>query len=165
MLPAVGSFNRTGSIVLLALAAHWNPAVLFRHRTGKTKGTIIMKPSKKSWPIKECDLSVLESIERKWIVFVLARSNTLGEAVEYLDMDETTLFKRRKKYDIPAPPRNSYDGPKLTKQEMADAFLASLVATAQATQPVAPPLNITFVPPTNPNPLPPAPTSPPNNAG
>ena len=106
--------------------------------------------SKKNLPIDMLKATTFELLERELIVFVLARTNTLGEAAWYLKMNRSTLGSKRKTYDIPTPVRNSYGGPKLTHKEMYDAFRASVTAPVQsaaAVQPVVPSLNMTFVPP------------------
>lgn len=87
-------------------------------------------------------------MEKVLIACILDHTNSLGEAGEYVPMKAAAFLTKRIKYDIPTPPRNSYDGPKLTQQQMVEVVFASLVAQAQAAQPVAPPPNVTFVPPT-----------------
>src|SRR5436189_4603620 len=108
-----------------------------------------MTKSKKNLPDDMLQATTFELFERELIVFVLDRTNTLGEAAWYLKMNRSTLGSKRKIYDIPTPVRNSYGGPKLTHKEMYDAFRASLAAPVQsaaAVQPVMPSLNMTFVP-------------------
>ena len=107
-----------------------------------------MNPSKKRSPKPKGELTALELVEKQLIICILAHTNSLGEAEEYAPVKAGAFHKRRIKYDIPTPPRNSYGGSKLTQQQMVDVFVASLVALAQAAQPVALPPNITFAPPT-----------------
>jgi hypothetical protein len=115
-----------------------------------------MKQSKKkkTAPLENQKLTAHELVEKELFVCILAHTNSLGEAEEYVPMTAAPFLARRIKYDIATPPRNSYGGPKLTQQEMVDAFFASRVTSAQAADsaapPATPPSNVTFVPPTGP---------------
>jgi hypothetical protein len=109
-----------------------------------------MKPSKKRPPNPKGELTTRELLERRLILFVLAHTNKLGDAAEYLGMTGSTFYRRRKEYAIETPPRNSYAGPTLTFREMEDAFYARLAASVPASspvQPVVPSLNLSFAAP------------------
>jgi hypothetical protein len=83
-------------------------------------------------------LTAAQLLERRFIIFVIAHTNSFEDAATYLNMKVGALAKRRHDYDIPTPPRGSYTGPKLTQEEMEQAFIASLATAA----PVPPPAEV-----------------------
>ncbi len=107
-----------------------------------------MKKSKNTPTNENREMTALELVEKVLIACILDHTNSLGEAEEYAPVKAAAFLAKRIKYGLRTPPRNSYGGPKLTQQQMVDVFVASLVAQAQAAQPVAPSPNITFAPPT-----------------
>ena len=98
-------------------------------------------------------LTAFEQLEAKFIHFVILHSQTFVEAVEYLDMDVSTLRQRRERYGIPTPPPHHYDGPKLSHEEMFAGFRASLAPPAPAAPDLAElarMIKVTFTPPAGP---------------
>lgn len=81
-------------------------------------------------PDEEKPLTAAQLLERRFIIFVIAHTKSFEQAVTYLNMSVGTLALRRGTYKISTPPRGSYTGPKLTQEEMEQAFIASLATAA-----------------------------------
>jgi hypothetical protein len=71
-------------------------------------------------------------LEKEWITFVIWNSKTFDIAADYLGLNVSTLRGHRDFYHIEDPPDGHYKGPKLSPQEMFDAFSVHLARRALA---------------------------------
>lgn len=99
-------------------------------------------------------LAAWEMLEQRWFTFVINHTRELSDVPRYVSMEAGAVRARIKKYQIPRLPKNHYQGPVLSQQEMANAFFASL-AGAVARLPVtlevlARAVNVTLGPPDGP---------------